>query len=310
VALVHDTPNTIADIFGEIQNNLYDLKLRWFTTDDINNSLQDSYNKIVALLGPIEHSTFIPIISEPYYDLRQIPDFMYVVGIYNPFTNLWLQGGSYREMKATFQTFLQIGQPRFMNIMDFNRILMWPYLPNATGVLYVLYKASAPPISPSHTPILPYGTGARLLEYFTTADLLEQSREFKKAQTWLSRAFDPGAAGKSIYQQCKNEIQELARMDRDLVLEPYRWIFNGGQFNGVNWINNEVPTGVIDGTNVTFGLAQVPNPTSSILLMKNGLVQFQGTNYTINGQTLTLSAAPQADGDTPLDSLRAWYQIP
>lgn len=290
---VHDVPSTINDIFNEVQSNLYDLKLRWFTTLDINNSIQDQYNKLVALLAPIEKSVLINQLSEPYYNLSTtLSDYMYVVGIYNPVTNLWLSGGSYRDMKATFQTYLAIGQPRFFNIVDFKRVLVWPYLPSATGVLYIIYKAVAPTISANHTPILPYGVGSRILEYMTTADLLEQSREFKKAQTWWNRIFDPGPSGRSIYQQCKSEIESLARMDRELVLEPYRWLFHGGTYTGSNQISGETPMGTADGVNTIFTLNRVPNPSNSLVLTKNAVLMILGTDYNINGQTINFNVAP------------------
>lgn len=306
-----DTPSTIQDIFTEVSTNLFDSNLKWYTQQDILNSLQDAYNKVVALLRPIEKSTFIPKTSEPYYDLRQIPDYMYVSGIFNPTTNLWLEGLSYKQMKATYQTYLAIGEPKWINIVDLYRTIIWPYPPGATGVLYVLYKAQAPPITMAHVPILPYSTGPRLLEYFTTADLFEQAREFKKAQLWWDRALKPNPIGNSsIFEQCKKEIQSIARTDRENVLEPYRWIFHGGQFSDTMWINNETPAGTIDGANATFTIAKIPNPTTSLLLMINGKVMFQPQDYTITGQTITIQTGtiPQVDGDSA-DLLRAWYQV-
>src|SRR5712672_1637248 len=101
--IAHETDISIQAIFNEIQTNLYEAGLKWFTTVDVLNSLQDQYNKLVAQICPIEHSTFIPKISQPYYDLRQIPDFMYVSGIFNPTNNTWLEGLTYKQMKATYQ---------------------------------------------------------------------------------------------------------------------------------------------------------------------------------------------------------------
>src|SRR5690349_24739849 len=73
-----------------------------------------------------------------------IPNFMYVSGVFNPHTNLWLEGLTYKQMKATYQTYLAIGQPKWINIVDLRRILCWPYSPEAAGVLYILFKESAP----------------------------------------------------------------------------------------------------------------------------------------------------------------------
>lgn len=315
--LIHDIPVDAATISSEIQTNLYDAGLRWYSDTDIMNALQDAYNMIVALLGPIEHSSFIPQLSEPYYDLRyMLPDFMYTIGIFNPFTNQWLEGLSYKQMKATYQTYLAIGQPKWINVVDLSKVIVWPYLPGATGVLYVLYKSQAPLLSHSSVPILPYSVGGQLLENLTTSELFEQAREFKKAQRFLDKAFKPASKdGKSLYEQCKLEIQNLARTDREIVLEPYRWIFHGGQFSMATWINNETPSGTINGTNATFVLNGVPNPTDSVLLTKNGQVVYQNVAFTLSGQTITFNSGyiPQpADITIPSSSddlLRAWYQI-
>jgi hypothetical protein len=102
-------------------------------------------------------------------------------------------------------------------------------------------------------------------------------------------------------------------MDRETVLEPYRWIFHGGASGNVTWINNEQPSGTIDGTNGVFTIANIPNPSSSLLLMKNGQVLYSGVGYTINGRTITFQTGyiPQPAGgtDSTGDLLRAWYQI-
>ena len=313
-SVVHDQPLTFNDIFIEVQNNLYEAKLRWYTSTDIFNSMQDQYNKIVAVMRPIEKTTFIPEVPEPYMNIgAQIPDYMYLAGLFNPNTNLWLEGLTYKQMKATYQTYLAIGEPRWVNIVDFTRILVWPYVPGVQGeVLFICYKASAPKITVAAIPMLPYSTGAKLIEYLTTMDLFEQAREFKKAKIWLDRALKPGKGDtKSVWQQCASEVQDLARMDRERVLEPYRWIFHGGQFLQNMWITAEEPGGTINGSNTIFTLANVPNPGNSLLLMiskggvANGLIMFQGTDYNLNGQTITMTTYVPQIGDV----MQAWYQI-
>lgn len=323
------TPTNFREIFVEVQNNLYEANLRWFSQDDIWASMQEAYNKVVAILAPIERSTFIPQTGSPYYDLAaQIPDFMYISGIYNPTSLLWLRGMSYKIMKQIYTTYLAIGNPDNYNVQDFRRIIVWPYLPSAYGTLYIVYKASAPKIyrpGPTYNgdgyydwdgiPQLPYSVAKQLIEYFTMADLFEQARKFIKAQVWWDKLLKPvpDKYGTSILDQARKEISDLARADREAVLEPYRWIFHGGNNGNVTWINNETLSGVVDGINPTFTLAQVPNPTSSVLLMKNGVCLFEGVGYTINGVTVTYQTGyipqPPSGGDLTGDLVRAWYQI-
>lgn len=61
-----------------------------------------------------------------------------------------------------------------------------------------------------------------------------------------------------------------------------------------NFIENEVPSGAIDGTNMTFTLANTP-VAGSVQLYLNGLRQKSGAgnDYTISGATITYLAAPK-----------------
>lgn len=323
----HSQPVNVQQIFDQVKSDLAESGLKWYTEDDIYASMQEAYNKIVALLCPIEKTTFLPQIASPYYDFaKQIPDFMYVAGIYNPLTLLWLLGNSYKLMKATYQTYLAIGNHQYYDIIDMRKVLLWPYSPAATGTIFVVYKASAPkfyipPVveggqgmyDPDHIPLLPYSVALPLIEYFTVADLMEQAREFSKARIWWDKLLVKSTLGRSVWEQAKLEIKDLARVDRETVLEPFRWIFHGGASGNVNWINNEIPDGDIDGTNTVFTLAQIPNPSASVLLMKNGQVLFQGVGYNLNGATITFETdyipQPATDTDPVGDSLRAWYQV-
>lgn len=72
------------------------------------------------------------------------------------------------------------------------------------------------------------------------------------------------------------------------------------------FVSNEVPSGVINGTNVEFVLADTP-VVGSVRVRLNGLGQVAGAgnDYTIVGDTITYLAAPKT-GDTVLvDYLKA-----
>ncbi len=73
------------------------------------------------------------------------------------------------------------------------------------------------------------------------------------------------------------------------------------------FVDGESPSGSIDGTNLTFSLANTPNPTASVKLFKNGALLEQGVDYTLSGQTITFAstqATPSAG-----DGLVAYYRI-
>jgi len=71
-----------------------------------------------------------------------------------------------------------------------------------------------------------------------------------------------------------------------------------GETPGIKWVTpsthfifNEVPSGTIDGANVTFTLANTPT-TGTVQLFKNGLLLIPTTDYSVSGNTITFVVAP------------------
>lgn len=73
-----------------------------------------------------------------------------------------------------------------------------------------------------------------------------------------------------------------------------------------NFADNEVPSGTIDGTNVTFTLAHTPNPALSLELFKNGQEMIAGgADFTLATATITFTSASKPhSGDTLICSYR------
>lgn len=66
----------------------------------------------------------------------------------------------------------------------------------------------------------------------------------------------------------------------------------------------ETPSGAINGTNLTFTLANTPSPAASLMLVLNSGVQVAGgIDYTLSGTTITFVNPPQTSS-----ILRAWYR--
>ena len=59
---------------------------------------------------------------------------------------------------------------------------------------------------------------------------------------------------------------------------------------------NEVPSGTINGSNVTFTLANTPY-AGSVSVYLDGLIQRITTDYTISGSTITFVTAPGTGQD-------------
>ena len=72
------------------------------------------------------------------------------------------------------------------------------------------------------------------------------------------------------------------------------------------YVDAEVPSGTINGSNDTFTLAHAPSPAGSLELFRNGLFMTAGgVDYTLTGSTIVFGALsiPQT-GDT----LICWYR--
>lgn len=69
-------------------------------------------------------------------------------------------------------------------------------------------------------------------------------------------------------------------------------------------VNNETPSGTINGSNVTFTLAHTPAPAASLQLYLNGAMQTAGgVDYSLSGATITFVSAPLTSS-----VLRAFYR--
>jgi hypothetical protein len=79
---------------------------------------------------------------------------------------------------------------------------------------------------------------------------------------------------------------------------------SGGGASG-SFADAEVPSGAVNGSNTTFLLSHEPNPAGSLMLFRNGLLMRSGTDYALNGSTVTffVGSTPQA-GDLLLASYR------
>ena len=79
----------------------------------------------------------------------------------------------------------------------------------------------------------------------------------------------------------------------------------GSGGGSVGFVDEEVPSGAVDGSNVAFSISSAPTPVSSLHLFRNGLLQKVGFDYTLSGTSITfVSAATPQPGDTVLASYR------
>lgn len=72
----------------------------------------------------------------------------------------------------------------------------------------------------------------------------------------------------------------------------------GGSGIGPVFVDAEMPTGAVDGSNNVFTLSGSPSPTVSLQVFRNGILQRTGVDYSLTGATVTfLSGAIPQSGD-------------
>lgn len=79
-----------------------------------------------------------------------------------------------------------------------------------------------------------------------------------------------------------------------------------GGGSSLAFVDNETPSGALDGVNTAFTLSQAPAPAASLAIFRNGMMQRAGADYTLSGATITFTSGgtPQAG-----DILVAFYRI-
>jgi len=74
---------------------------------------------------------------------------------------------------------------------------------------------------------------------------------------------------------------------------------------GVSFVDQETPSGTMDGVNAAFTLSQTPNPTTSLAVYRNGVRLTAGEDYTLSGATITFITGLQPQ---PGDILVCFYR--
>lgn len=72
----------------------------------------------------------------------------------------------------------------------------------------------------------------------------------------------------------------------------YRGMLISAGSGGITSAFAETPSGTVNSSNVTFTLANTPADTNGVLVLLDGVVQYNGVDYTVSGSTITFSTAP------------------
>ena len=89
----------------------------------------------------------------------------------------------------------------------------------------------------------------------------------------------------------------VVTLDTDDVSEATNLYFTNARAKAAIIYEQEVPSGLVNGVNTSYTLAQTPHSNGSVQLFINGLIQRQTIDYTIVGTAITMTTAPATGQD-------------
>jgi len=272
----------VSEIIDNIQVNLNEAGLTYYTEVDILEAIQDGYDEIVTLTGCIEKYTYHPQINDlVYYRFGDsISDFYAIVGIYNSNTKRWLYPRTLIEARSMrWDWELWDGEPDNFIISSYKLTAIFPSKLAAIGSFLIFYNALADSLTTGSTPKLPI-KHMNVLENYATASLLEQAQEYIRASKYLKEYVE------SI-SKVKDAAKLLAATDRLMIMGDSMPRFAEGVGDSEMWVDFETPTVV---TPASLTIAGVPSPSTAFYLFRDAGVLFEGIGFTRVGNTISLNA--------------------
>jgi len=178
--------STRLDVQNSIQ--LYLNNPAYYTTTDMNDSIQDGVDEICAFSGCIWKSATIPFVANlSYYDmLTLIPDYIGVVAIFNNTIKRWLLPQSRRKFNQDrIDWESAVGVPYYFDAVSHRYVVIYKK-PGAAnyGDMFVFYRAAAPTLGDLTNIPIPEDH-ITCLENYCITDLWEQNQEFTKGSDRL-----------------------------------------------------------------------------------------------------------------------------
>jgi hypothetical protein len=183
-----------------VRSNLDDAGITFFSATDLEDALQDAYYFTSCFANTIEKSVDISFTANnPYYTLSSIiPDLFAVTAVYLISRKEFLQYKSRAELRAARRDYENWpGTPEFFFIHGPHRIGIFPQPPNVVSQvqtsdknLKIFYRAYDDSVTSDTFSYRVPAAAAELLEYYATADLLEQAQEWTAAGGWWDKFYD------------------------------------------------------------------------------------------------------------------------
>jgi hypothetical protein len=160
----------------------------YYTTDDLNASLQDGVDEVCAVSGCIYKSASLPFTQyTTYYDmLTLLPDYIGIVAMWNNVIKRWMFPTSLRKLNMQREDWdSAYGTPYYFCPITHRYVAIW-LKPGVTnyGQMFVFYRAAAPALTDTTQIPIP-DEHITALELYSITDLWEQAQEWGKASDSL-----------------------------------------------------------------------------------------------------------------------------
>lgn len=181
---------------------------------DLNNSIQDGYDELIAYAGLRPTKGTFPITNgKTYYDLKTLlPDFVAVIALFNPVTKRWLSPTSLTKLERYGQSWETVsGSPYFFVSVSWRYIAIHPKpVVDGYGNMIIYYMAQAPLLVDDGTVIDSTDEGVSVIEQYVRTDLLEMGQEWSKAgNQFISYLDDLEQYRKKMQQRAVDRIPML-----------------------------------------------------------------------------------------------------
>lgn len=176
----------VVAIQARVTRNLNDAGVVYYRNKDYTDSIQDGYDEVAARTACIEKIATVPFVNnQTYYDfMTLIPDFMAIKGIFNGRIKRWMIPSMAPELDGfRIDWEMAKNEPNYFFPVNFRWVAIFPIPASSNSGnnnMYIWYAAQADTLAQTSIPQIP-PDNINLLEFYTTADLLDQSEEYSKA---------------------------------------------------------------------------------------------------------------------------------
>lgn len=201
--------STFTQIITNVRRNLNDLGVESYAGIDLTDSVQDAYDDIVVLTQCIIKKTTLNWTADlSYYDLKSlVTDYLATVAIYNNVNSKWLEDDlnvkNLELLSDTWET--KKGTPTNWAALNHQYTAIYPKYSETSGTFDLWYWATAPTLVCADTPLIATDF-QKLLEHYSTGDLLEQFEEYVSA----SNFWKPYVENIELYRQ---RVKNLSKND-------------------------------------------------------------------------------------------------